>query len=204
MSDSIQSIDYLFYLQHICPYNQTLHYHFREFLASLFKSINSLIICNLIILILQYYFEKSLLVDSFYKIDWSAVLFTFDFSLQSDYTLSISKITCTLWNYIHSSIICNITLLILHYYFKNISLLTDSKQYIDRLFRLHYTCPWNHTIHYHCQKSPHTWESTYILLIISNLILLILHRHFKKSPLVNWFYTIYILAVSFTSDLYLQ
>ena len=47
LSDSILSINQLFRLHLICPYNQTLHYHFRKFLVSLCESIHYLIIFNL-------------------------------------------------------------------------------------------------------------------------------------------------------------
>ena len=93
MSDSIQYIYQVFHLQHILPYNKNLHYHFRTFLVSLCESIHSQIIWNLILLILHYYFENSLLLDWFHTIYWSAVLFTYYFYLQSDSTLSFSKIT---------------------------------------------------------------------------------------------------------------
>ena len=72
LSDSIQSIDHMFHLKNICPYNQTLHYHFRKLLASLCESINSSVICNLILLILKYVLEKSVLFDLYHTIYWSA------------------------------------------------------------------------------------------------------------------------------------
>ena len=54
------------------------------------------------------------------------------------------------------------------------------------------------------ENTPPPCASPYISLISCNLILLILHWHFEKSPLVEWFHTIYWSAVSLTSYLYLQ
>ena len=89
-------------------------------------------------------------------------------------------------------------------FFQNTSLFIDSILSIDLIFLLHWNCPYNQTLHYHFIKYPHTWASPYILSIICNLILLVLHYHFKKSPLVEWSHSIYWSAVSFASDLSLQ
>ena len=88
LSDSMQSIDKLFRLHQTCSYNQTLHDHFIEFLASLCESMHYSIICNLILLILHSYFEKYIIFEWLHQIYWSAISFSSDFSLQSYSILS--------------------------------------------------------------------------------------------------------------------
>ena len=42
----------------------------------------------------------------------------------------------------------NIIKLILHYHFKNLSLMSDSIQSIYQVINYHHTCPYDHTLHY--------------------------------------------------------
>ena len=51
------------------------------------------------------------------------------------------------------------------------------------------------------ENAPSHCANPYIPSISCNLILLILHYHLEKSPLIEWFHTIYWSAVSFTPDL---
>ena len=57
-SDSMKSTYHMFHLHNICPYNQTIHYHFRGKSAPMCKSTYSLIVCNMILLILHHYLQK--------------------------------------------------------------------------------------------------------------------------------------------------
>ena len=50
------------------------------------------------------------------------------------------------------------------------------------------------------EKTPPPCAIPYIPLMSCNLILLIIHYHFEKYPLVEWFHTIYQSAISYTSD----
>ena len=50
-------------------------------------------------------------------------------------------------------------------------------------------------------NQPPPLRSPYISLISWNLIILVIHYHFERSPLDDWFHTIYWSAVSFKSDL---
>ena len=51
------------------------------------------------------------------------------------------------------------------------------------------------------ENAPLHCANPYIPLISCNLILLIIHYHFKKSTLIEWIHTLYWSTVSFTSDL---
>ena len=87
---------------------------------------------------------------------------------------------------------------------KNLSLLSDSIQYIDQLFHLHQTCTHNQTLNYNFRKpftplcksiySIDQLQSYYIDFTIT----------FRKYPLVEWLHTINQSHVSFTSYLSLQ
>ena len=114
---------------------------------------NPLISCNLILLSIQYHFEKSPLIEWFHTMYGSDLSFVSDLSLQSDYTLPFSKKKPPHCEspYI-SSISCNLILLILHYYLEKSPFLIYFIQSIDQLFHVHQICPYNQNLYYHFWK----------------------------------------------------
>ena len=102
MSGYIQSIGRLFCLHLICPYNQTLHYHFRN---SPLPCASPYILLYYVIWLYWFYtiiFYKYLLVGWYHTIYLSDVSFTLDLLLLSDSTLSFYKIPPHLGESIHS------------------------------------------------------------------------------------------------------
>ena len=141
LSDSIQSIDQLFHLNHTCLFYQTLHYYFRKYPTPLCKSIHSI---------------NQLQSDSI------------------DYTLSFRKIS-PCWVIPYKLLIsCFIYTIIV----------PDIRLYTT-IF----------------ENTPPPCANLYISLISCNLIIFIIHYHFEKSTLVEWFHKIYWSDISFKSDL---
>ena len=90
------------------------------------------------------------------------------------------------------SIPCNLLISCnIHYHSENITLTGKSIQSVNQLYYLQQTCPYNQTINYYFRKSTPTFRSTYILSISCDMIILTIHYHFEKYPLVEWFHTIY-------------
>ena len=188
LSGYIQSIGRLFCLHLICPYNQTLHYHFRN---SPLPCASPYILLYYAIWLYWFYtinFYKYLLVGWFHTIYLSDVSFTLDLLLLSDSTLSFYKIPPHLGESIHSidplqSDYIDFTL---------------SFQKISPCWLIPFNISIRCFIHIRflptiilCaiifEKPPLTLASPYILPISFNPIKFILQYHLKNIPLLSYF-----------------